>query len=93
MANKKKYEAPQGDVYGATIQSKGEQAAPAPAAEPAQEFYRFSLKMPMECKDFLQEMAWRNRITITEYLVRIIQADMEAHPEWKDTIDILNLSK
>ena len=58
--------------------------------EKKEEFYRFNAKMPMECKDYLQEMAWRNRTTITEYLTRLILADMEAHPEWKDTIDILN---
>ena len=93
MANKKKFEAPQGGVYGSLIQS-GEHPAPSPAAaEPAQEFYRFSLKLPMECRDYLQEMAWRNRITITELLTRIIMADMEAHPEWKETVDVLNIPR
>jgi len=52
--------------------------------------YRFNAKFPMECKDYLQEMAWRNRCSITDYLIHIVQADMEAHPEWKDTVDILN---
>lgn len=28
--------------------------------------------------------------TKTEYLTRLIMADMEAHPEWRDTLDILN---
>ena len=95
MANKKKFEAPQGGVYGSLIQSGGNQPAPSqtPAAEPAQEFYRFSLKLPMECRDYLQEMAWRNRITITELLTRIIMADMEAHPEWKETVDVLNIPR
>ena len=54
------------------------------------EVYRFNLKLPIECKDFLQEMAWRNRTTITGYLVRLVRADMNAHPEWKETIDSLN---
>ena len=52
--------------------------------------YRFNAKFPMECKDYLQEMAWRNRCSITDYLIHIVQADLEAHPEWKDTVDILN---
>lgn len=61
-------------------------------AEPQQDsgIYRFNAKFPIQYKDYLQEMAWRNRCTITEYLIRIVQADMDAHPEWKDTIDILN---
>lgn len=84
---KKKFEAPQGNVYGSVIQST-EQAQPEPAAKT--EYYRFNAKMPMECKDYLQEMAWRNRITITEYITRLILADMDAHPEWRDTLDMLN---
>ena len=58
--------------------------------QPKTEYYRFNAKMPMECKDYLQEMAWRNRTTITEYLTRLVLSDMEAHPEWRDTLDILN---
>lgn len=84
MANK--FKAPQGNPYGSIIQSAEPQA---PVSDKT-EYYRFNLKLPMECKDYLQEMAWRNRTTITEYLARLIQADMDAHPEWKDTIDILN---
>lgn len=66
------------------------QEQPQEAPQPQKEYYRFNAKLPAECKDFLQEMAWRNRITITEYLTRIILAEMEAHPEWKETIDTLN---
>lgn len=83
----RKFTAPQSSPYGNIIQS----AAPAETTTPAKtEFYRFNAKLPMECKDYLQEMAWRNRTTITEYLTRIIMADMEAHPEWRDTLDALN---
>ena len=35
-------------------------------------------------------MAWRNRTNITQYITRLIEADMEAHPEWKDSLDELN---
>lgn len=52
------------------------------------EFYRFNLKLPMECKDYLQEMAWRNRTTITDYIARMIESDMEAHPEWKEKVEV-----
>ena len=76
MAKTPKFEAPQVNPYTAQEQEKA--------------FYRFNAKLPAECKDFLQEMAWRSRCTITEYLTRIVRADMEAHPEWKDTIDTLN---
>lgn len=79
----KKFSAPQGNPY--TYQEQ-----PQEAPQGAKEYYRFNAKLPAECKDYLQEMAWRNRISITEYLARIILADMAAHPEWKDTIDILN---
>ena len=64
-----------------------QQTTPTPTRK---EVYRFNAALPMECKDYLQEMAWRNRTSITEYISRLVLADMEAHPEWKDTIDILN---
>ena len=86
MAKGKKFDAPQGDVYGTVIQST-EQVQQEPQK---QEFYRFNAKMPIEYKDYLQEMAWRQRTTVTEYLNRLIAADMEAHPEWRDSLDILN---
>jgi len=88
MAGKKKFEAPQGNPYTSIIQSSDPQQQPEPA--PAQDYYRFNAKLPGVCKEYLQEMAWRNRTSITEYLTRLIYADMEAHPEWRDTLDILN---
>ena len=81
----KKFNAPQTNPYNSIIQS-----TEPTAAEPAPEYYRFNAKMPMECKEYLQEIAWRNRTTITDYLVRLIRADMAAHPDWRDTLDILN---
>ena len=51
--------------------------------EPTKAFYRFNAKFPIEYKAFLQEMAWRNRLPINDYLVKIIGEYMEAHPEWK----------
>lgn len=90
MARTPKFEAPQVNPYTAQEQ---------PQTQPQEQrkaFYRFNAKLPAECKDFLQEMAWRKtleehrNVTITEYLTRLVLADMEAHPEWKDTIDTLN---
>lgn len=83
---KQKFTAPQGNVYGSVIQSTEQAQQPAAKTE----YYRFNAKLPMECKDYLQEMAWRNRTTITDYLTRLILADMEAHPNWRDTLDALN---
>ena len=85
---KKKFDAPEKNVYGSVIQSTEQQAQPEPTAKT--EYYRFNAKLPIICKDYLQEIAWRNRTTITEYLTRLVMADMEAHPEWRDTLDILN---
>ena len=51
---------------------------------------RLNLKLPTEIKDFLQEMAWRNRTSLTGYLVRLVRADMDAHPEWTETIDSIS---
>lgn len=82
----KKFNAPQVNPYA--IQEQPQQIQQ--PAQTKQEFYRFNAKMPIECKEYLQEMAWRNRTSITDYLIRIIETDMKAHPEWKDTIDILN---
>ena len=84
---KQKFTAPQGNVYGSVIQST-EQQQPEPAAKT--EYYRFNAKVPMESKDYLEQRAGRNRTTITEYLTRLILADMEAHPDWRETLDILN---
>ena len=82
----RKFAAPKQNPYGGLIQSaetNGTQTG-------APEYYRFNAKMPMICKDYLQEMAWRNRTTITDYLIKLITADMDAHPEWVETIDVLN---
>ena len=83
---KQKFKAPLVNPYNSIIQSIEQQ--PEPTAKT--EYYRFNAKMPMECKDYLQEMAWRNRTTITEYLTRLILADMKAHPEWREMPDIRN---
>lgn len=50
------------------------------------ECYKFSLKIPEIYGDYLKEMSWRNRTSITDYIARLIAADMEQHPEWTEEI-------
>lgn len=83
----KKFPTPSANPYGSIIQSSPKGAT---GTGTSGGYYRFNAKLPLQQKDYLQEMAWRNRITITEYIVRLIQADMEKHPEWTETLDILN---
>ncbi len=88
MATKgKKFTVP--DAYSAVVQS----AAATNGAEPAQQYYRFNMRLPQQYQTYLAEMAWRNRTTITAYMQDLVAKDMEAHPEWKDTLDILNTKK
>jgi hypothetical protein len=82
----KKFSTPQ-NAYSSVIQSAATETA---HEEKKQEFYRFNLRFPAEYRDYLQEMAWRNRMTATEYLTKLVAADMEQHPNWKDTLDVLN---
>ena len=86
MAKKTSFTAPS----KASVIQSAEQAQTPPETTAKTEYYRFNAKLPMECKNYLQEMAWRNRTTITDYLTKLVTADMEAHPEWRDTLDILN---
>lgn len=59
--------------------------------EDKKRYYRFNLKLPIECKEYLQEMTWRTRSdSITAYLTALIERDMEQHPEWRENVDELN---
>lgn len=112
MAAKNNFSAPKkgtyNDPYAANIQSKAEQQPEQQEQEQQQEkparktyakdaeFYRFNLKMPLECKTYLQEMVWRKsleehrNVTITDYIAQLVLADMEKHPEIMQGIDELN---
>lgn len=83
----KKFSGMKGNPYGG-VEDAGQSTEKKPAAK--QEYYRFNLKVPIEYKDYLQEMAWKQRTTITAYLSELIRADMEAHPDWADGLDGLN---
>ena len=62
-----------------------------PVGNTAMSQQTISFEPPRGMRDFYPaEMAWRNRLPINDYLVKIIGEYMEAHHEWKETIDILN---
>jgi hypothetical protein len=112
MAAKNNYSAPKKntytDPYAANIQSKAGQQPEQVQEQPESkqttrktyakdgEFYRFNLKMPIECKTYLQEMVWRKsleehrNVTITDYIAQLVLADMEKHPEIMAGTDELN---
>lgn len=37
---------------------------------------RLNLKIPTEIKNYLSEIAWRNRQSVTQYLLNLIKKDM-----------------
>ena len=43
--------------------------------------YRYNLNLDRDLKDYLHEMAWKNRTSITQYINDLIRADMEAYIE------------
>lgn len=64
--------------------------APAEEKPAKQEWYRFNAKLPAECHDYLAERAWVTRKSITQYLTDLVLADMDANPNWRDTMDAAN---
>lgn len=97
----KKFGRLKGDPYAnvAGNQSTVDEKESKPAKESGKgknpDIYRFNLKMPMKCKTYLQEMAWKtstreNPVTVTSYIVALIEKDMEEHPNWEETLDELN---
>lgn len=82
----KKFSVP--DAYSAVVQSANTTAQEAP-----EKWYRFNFRLPADYQQYLSEMAWRNRTTITAYITALVKADMDAHPEWRDSLDILNTKK
>lgn len=43
--------------------------------------YRYNLNLDRDLKDYLHEMAWRNRTSITQYINDLIRNDMKAYIE------------
>lgn len=52
--------------------------------------YRTTVRTTEENKLYLQETAWINKISISEYIESLIEADKAAHPNWRETLDDLN---
>lgn len=79
-------------AHASMIQSANTEAQPK-AERPKREVYKANLHLPAELKPYLDEMSWRNRMSITEYVAMLIYKDREQHPEWVETIDVLNGKK
>ena len=43
-------------------------------------YYKINLKMPLELSAYIEEEAWRQRLTRTELINRILKSYMEEHP-------------
>lgn len=46
-----------------------------------------SIRVTPEQREYLNEMAWRNRTSLKDYVTELIQEDMEKNPNWKQGID------
>lgn len=57
--------------------------------EDKQKTIAFTARVTPEMKTYLNELAWQNRMTISNYLMKIIKEDMEKHPDWRKTLDEL----
>ena len=95
MTRKTTYTAPNTNPYDTLIQSNTPDQMPEQQKmkKTAPDDYRFSMRVSAESGAYIREMAWRHRVSITEFVARIIEADMKQHPEWKETIDVLNITK
>ena len=49
-----------------------------------QERCRLNLKLSPDCKSYLKEAAHQCRMSMTSYLVGLVEADMELHPDWHE---------
>lgn len=47
------------------------------------EIYRFNLNIPMDLKKYLEDISWKNRTTITAYIISLINSDKEKRNEEK----------
>ncbi len=45
--------------------------------------YRYNLNLDRDLKEYLHEIAWKKRTSITQYINDLIRADMENDTEWK----------
>lgn len=45
------------------------------------EICRFELNIPMDLKKYLEDISWKNRTTITAYIIGLINSDKERNEE------------
>lgn len=45
---------------------------------------RINMKIAPDVKNYLFDTAWKNRMSATKYLEKLVYEDMEKHPDWKD---------
>lgn len=50
----------------------------------------FSTRITEEQKTFLNEIAWIKGVSVSEYVINLINEDMKKYPNWKNNIDELN---
>ena len=50
----------------------------------------FSTRITEEQKTFLNEIAWIKGVSVSEYVINLINEDMKKYPNWNDNIDELN---
>lgn len=70
------------------IQTAGPFEEAAKPVKPAKKAgtYRFNARFSDEQGQYLKEMAWRNRCSVTELLSQIVDEHKTRHPEWKERL-------
>ena len=53
----------------------------------------FSTRITEEQKAFLNEIAWIKGITVSDYVINLINEDMKNYPNWRESMDELNEKK
>lgn len=51
---------------------------------------QFATRIEPDQMKYLNEMAWRNRTSVSEYVIAMINEDMKKNPNWRDGLDELN---
>ena len=64
-------------AYEETETHPQESALPALPEQPKPKYYRINLKLKAEYRDYLDQVSWESRKSITQYINDLIQADMD----------------
>ena len=60
-----------------TMFHKGKQGRPPKAEHEKLRGYRYNLNLDRDLKEYLHEVAWKKRTSITQYINDLIRADMQ----------------